>query len=209
MDVKSRNCEKFEIFFELFGPPCRNALADLGGSIPECAQVCAVHIGLHLASLRKIEMVSVLCTNETTPQFFEFLTPPPHTPRGRLSAQGGTSADIVPTQIIFGVDPCKRCWDIAQKPPKCKNAPLTPIVTKISFAPFSARRGPPTPNRGEYTSRPRLRPHATFGVNRPAGCWEIVDRTKCKNYHWLPSPFSARRRIHLELQQLNFRDSPQ
>ena len=54
---------------------------------------------------------------------------------------GGTSADIVPIQIIFGVDPCKRCWYIAQKPPKCRNSPLTPIITKISFPPFSARRG--------------------------------------------------------------------
>ena len=31
-------------FFELFGPPCRNTLADLDGSIPECAQVCALQI---------------------------------------------------------------------------------------------------------------------------------------------------------------------
>ena len=70
--LKSRNGEKFAFFFEVFGPPCRNALADLDVSIPECAQVCAVHSGLHLhlASLRKIEMVAVLCTNETTPQFF-------------------------------------------------------------------------------------------------------------------------------------------
>ena len=94
-------------FFEVFGPPCRNALADLDGSIPECAQVCA--IGLHLASLREIEMVAVLCTNETPPHFFEFLTPPaPQGPMGTTGG-GGTSADIVPTQIIFGVDPCKRC----------------------------------------------------------------------------------------------------
>jgi len=168
---------KIRNFFELFGPPCRNALADLDGSTPECAQVCALHTGLHLASLREIEMVAVLCTNETTPQFFEFLTPPPPAPQGPMGTTGGggTSADIVPTQIIFGVDPCKRCWDIAQKPPKCKNSPLTPIVTKISFAPFSARRGPPTPKRGEDTSGTRVRLHANFGVNRPAGCREIVD----------------------------------
>ena len=76
MDVKSRNGEKFEIFFELFGPPCRNPLADLDGSAPECAQVCALHIGLHLASLRKIEMVAVLCTNETTPCHFPSFCPP-------------------------------------------------------------------------------------------------------------------------------------
>jgi len=108
MDVKSRNGEKFDFFFELFGLPCRNALADLDGSIPECAQVCALHNGLHLASLREIEIVAVLCTNETNPQFFEFLTPPPPGADGHHRGRR-TSADIVPTQIIFGVDPCKRC----------------------------------------------------------------------------------------------------
>ena len=66
--LKSRNGEKFEIFFEVFGPPCRNALADLDGSTPECA----LHIGLHLVSLRKIEMVAVRSTNETTPNFLSF-----------------------------------------------------------------------------------------------------------------------------------------
>jgi len=44
---------------------------------------------------------------------------------------------------------------------------LTPIVTKISFAPFSARRGPPTPKRGEDTSGTRVRLHANFGVIGP------------------------------------------
>jgi len=63
---KIRNC------FEVFGPPCRNALADLDGSTTECAQVCALHTGPHLASLRKTEMVAVLCTNETTPNFLSF-----------------------------------------------------------------------------------------------------------------------------------------
>ena len=98
-------------FFELFGPPCRNALVDLGGSIPECAQVCAIHIGLHLASQRKIEMVAVLCMNETTPQFFEFLTPPLPAPQGPMDSRGGrgTLADAVPIQIKFGVDPSTHC----------------------------------------------------------------------------------------------------
>jgi len=116
------------------------------------------------------------------PQFFEFLTPPPPAPQGPMdpTGWGGTSADIVRTQIIFGVDPCTRCWDIAQKPPKCKKFPIDSIVKKISFVSYSARRGPPTPKRGEDTSRPRLRPHAKYGVNRPAGCWEIVDRTNKK-----------------------------
>ena len=79
--LKSRNGEKFEFFFEVFGPPCRNALADLDDSKSECAQVCALHTGLHLASLRKTEMVAVLCTNETTPHFFcVFNSPSPRPP---------------------------------------------------------------------------------------------------------------------------------
>jgi len=63
---------KIRNFFEVFGPPYRNAFDDLDGSTPECAQVCALHIGLHLASLRKIEMVAVRSTNETTPNFLSF-----------------------------------------------------------------------------------------------------------------------------------------
>jgi len=64
MDVNCRNGEK-----KLFGPPCRNALADLDDSTPECAQVSALHVEPHLEALRKIEMVAVHCTNETTPIF--------------------------------------------------------------------------------------------------------------------------------------------
>ena len=69
--LKSRNGEKFKKI-EVFGPPCRNALADLDGSTTECAQVCALHIEPHLASLRKIEMGAVRSTNETTPNFLSF-----------------------------------------------------------------------------------------------------------------------------------------
>jgi len=61
MDVKCQN-----------SPPCRIALADLDGSTPECAQVSALHIEPDLEALRKIEMVAVHCTNETTPHFLSF-----------------------------------------------------------------------------------------------------------------------------------------
>ena len=72
---------KIRNFFKLFRPPCRNALTDLDVSTPECAQVCVLHIEPHLATLRKIEMVAVLCMNETAPQFFLALTPFPPPPR--------------------------------------------------------------------------------------------------------------------------------
>ena len=35
--VKSANGQKFEFFFEFLGPPCRNRLANVDGSMPECA----------------------------------------------------------------------------------------------------------------------------------------------------------------------------
>jgi len=46
--------------------------------------------------------------------------------------------------------------------------------------PFFHPRGPLTPKRGEDTSGTRLGPHAKFGVNRPAGCGEIVDKKRTK-----------------------------
>jgi len=42
-------------FIGLFGPPCGNPLANLDGSMPECAQVCALHTRPDLATLRKTE----------------------------------------------------------------------------------------------------------------------------------------------------------
>ena len=48
---------KNSIFFELFGPPCGNPLANPDGSMPECAQVCALHTRPHLTTLRKTETV--------------------------------------------------------------------------------------------------------------------------------------------------------
>jgi len=80
------------------------------------------------------------------------------------------------------VDPCTRCWDIAQKPPKCKNSPLTPIVTKISFAFFSARRGPPTPKLPRSRSWCLLYPEPKFHADRTILRWDILNRTnKQKN----------------------------
>ena len=146
-------------FFELFGPPCGNPSANLDVSMPECAQVCA-HIRDRIIKRR-----------HTRPQLTTL-------------RKTETVDDIVPIHIQFGVDPSTRCWDIAQKPPKCKYSPLTPIVTKISFILFFASRGPLTPKIGEDTSGTRVRPHAKFGLNRPAGCREIVDNKRTnKNKH--------------------------
>ena len=71
------------------------------------------------------------------PHFWVFNSPASR-PQGPMdpTVGEGTSAGLhVLTQIKFGVDLSTRCWDIAHKPPKCKNSPLTPIVTKILFPP--------------------------------------------------------------------------
>ena len=61
---------------------------------------------------------------------------------------GGTSADIVRTQIIFGVDPCTRCWDIAQKPPKCKKIPIDSHSNENFIFPFFRPPGAANPQKG-------------------------------------------------------------
>ena len=99
------------------------------------------------------------------PVIFWFLTPAPP-PQGPMdpTGGGGTSADIVPAQIIFSVDPCTRCWDIAQKPPKCKNSLLTPIVT-------------PTPKLARSRSWCLLYPEPKFHGDRTILRWDILNRT--------------------------------
>jgi len=146
-----------------------------------CAGLCSTY-WTTFGSPEKNRNNSCLLHEWDHPPFFEFLTPPPPAPRGRRTpdARGGRgmSADIVPRHITFRVDPSTRCWDIAQKPPKCKNSPLEIFVTinENFIFPFSAGRGLLTSKRGEDKSGTRVRPHAKFGLNRPAGCREIVDK---------------------------------
>ena len=133
-------------FFQTFGPPCRNALADLDGSTPECAQICAVHTGLHLASLR---MVAVLCTNET-PNFLSFNSPSPRPPGADRHHRGRRHVGRhCPYTNNIWCGSVQALLRYRSKTAKMQKFPIDPIVTKISFAPFSARRGPPTPKRGE------------------------------------------------------------
>ena len=49
-DVKARNGPKFE-FFSNFWPILWNPFAKVDGSMPECAQVCALHIRLQSTAL--------------------------------------------------------------------------------------------------------------------------------------------------------------
>ena len=72
MDVKYRNGEKIAIFSNFLATPVETPWPISTVSTPECAQVCALHTGPHLASLRKTEMVAVRSTNETTPIVWRF-----------------------------------------------------------------------------------------------------------------------------------------
>ena len=168
-DVKSPNGEKFEIFFELFGPPCRNALADLDGSTPYCAQVCALHIEPHLEALRKIEMVAVHCTNETPP-FLEFLTPPPPARKGLWTPEGrGTSANIVPTQISVHA-----LLRYRSKTTKMQKFPIDSYSNEKFISPFFHRPNATNPQKGRRQSTPACK----LWRESTRGCREIVDRTK-------------------------------
>jgi len=150
--VKSRN------FFELFGPPCVNALPTLT-VIYQNVRRSVPYILNHIWHRWEKQMVAVGSTNDTTSHFLSFNSPSP-APQGPMN-------------------PSTRCWDIAQKPPKCKNSPSTPIVTKNSFPPFSTARMPLTPKRGED----RVRPHANFGVNQPAVVEKsLTEQKKQKTY---------------------------
>ena len=89
------------------------------------------------------------------PPFFEFLTPSHPAPQGPMGTTGGggMSADIVRTQIIFGVYPCTRCWDIAKKPPKCKKFPIDSHNNEnfICLFPLFPPAGGRQPPKGEKT----------------------------------------------------------
>ena len=75
------------------------------------------------------------------------------------------------------------------KTAKMQKFPIDSHSNENFICPFSARRGPPTPKRGEDTSGTRVRLHADFGVNRPADCREIVDeQTNKHTVNQIPRP---------------------
>ena len=72
MDVKSRNGEKFYIFSNFLAHPVETPwpiLTVLHQNVRRSVPYILDHI---LVSLRKIEMVAVRSTNETTPNFLSF-----------------------------------------------------------------------------------------------------------------------------------------
>ena len=98
MDVNYRNGEQFEIFLNFLAHPVETPWS-ISTVLHQNVRRSVSYILDYIWHLRKIEMVAVLCTNETIPQFFEFSTPSPPAPQGPIGTTGGggTSADIVPT----------------------------------------------------------------------------------------------------------------
>ena len=72
-DIKARNGQKFE-FFWTFGPPCRNPLAKVDGSMPECAQVCALHTRSYLVTLKENRNDRQLSCYRRKPQNWYYVT---------------------------------------------------------------------------------------------------------------------------------------
>ena len=70
---------KIRNFFELFGPPCRNALADLDGSTRMCAGLCPTYWTTY-GIAEKNRNGSCPMHEWDQSNFFEFLTAPPHAP---------------------------------------------------------------------------------------------------------------------------------
>ena len=146
--------------------------------------MCALHTGLHLASLTKTETVCMPCTNKTTANFCNFSSPYSRHPWANVPhRQEGTSANIIITQTIIRLYPYSHCSDITKKMPKCQNYPLTCIVMKISAISLSALLGPPTPKLPRfvpavcYTLSQNLMPNVPPYVDI---CWTIQTKSKTK-----------------------------
>ena len=171
---------KIRNFFELFGPPCRIALADLDGFTPMCAGLCPTYCTT-FGSAEKNRNGSCPM-HEWDHSLFWVFNSPSTRPPGAAGPRSGKRHVVRHCPYIHKI----WCGSVhallryRSKTTKMQNSPLTPIVTKISLPTFSAPQGTLTPKRGEDTSGTTVRPHAEFGVNRPAGCREIVDKKRTK-----------------------------
>jgi len=117
------------------------------------------------------------------PPFFLFLTPIPSAPRGRWTTEGeGHIGRHCPYTNKIWCRSVHALLRYRSKTAKMQTFFIDSYSNENFISPFSVRRAPLTPKRGEDTSGTRVRPHANFGINRPAGCREI-DRTKNNKKH--------------------------
>ena len=115
------------------------------------------------------------------PPFFEFSTAPrPPGADGSHRGRGHVGRHCLYTNNIW----CGSVHALLRyrsKTAKMQKFPIDYHSNENFIPPFSVRRGPLTPKRGEDTFGTRIRPHAKLGLNQPAGCREIVDRTNKKH----------------------------
>jgi len=173
MDVKSRNNEKFEIFSNFLAHPVKSPRPIL--TVLHENQVCALHTEPHLATLRKIEMIAVRSTNET-PHFWDLTPPAPPGADGSQRGKGHVGRHCPYTNEIHAL------LRYRSKSAKMQKFPFDSYSNKNFISPFFRPPGTANPKRGEDTSGTRVQPHAKFGLNRPAGCREIVDKKANKKY---------------------------
>jgi len=116
------------------------------------------------------------------PPFFNFLTPTASAPRGRWTTEGrgytGRQCSYINNIWCKSVHALLR---YRSKTAKMQKFPIDSYSNKNFISPFSVRRAPLTPKRRKDTSGTRLRPHANFGLNPPAGYREIDGTKKTKN----------------------------
>ena len=97
-----------------------------------------------MASLRKIEMVAVLCTNETTPQFFEFLTPPPPGADGHHRGRGHVGRHCPYTNNIW----CGSVQALLRYRSKTAKFPIDSDSNENFLCPFFRPPGAANPQKG-------------------------------------------------------------
>jgi len=180
MDVKSRNGEKIEFFSNFLAHPVETLGRSWRFYTRMCAGLCPTYwTTFGIAEKNR----NGNCTQHEWdhPHFFEFLTPLPRPPgaNGPHRGRGHVGRHFPYTNNIW----CGSVHALLRyrsKTAKMQKFPIDSHSNENFICPFFRPPGPPTPKRGHFMSRHRLRPHANFGVNRPAGCWEIVDQTKKK-----------------------------
>jgi len=115
------------------------------------------------------------------PPFLEFLTPPLPAADGPQREKGHDGRHYPYTNKIW----CGSVHALLRyrsKTTKMQKFPIDSYSNENFIYPFFRPRGPLTLKRGEDTSGTRVCPHAKFGVNRPAGCGEIVDKKQTKKH---------------------------
>jgi len=127
------------------------------------------------------------------PNFLSFNSPSPHPPGadGHHRWKWHVGRHCPYTNNIW-CESVQALLRYRSKTAKMQKFPIDSHSNENFISPFSARRGPPTPKRGEDTFGTRVRPHAKFGVNWPAGCREIVDKktNKCVSKTDTNPPFA-------------------